>query len=446
MIEENRMPKNWVEKYLGEVCEILDGFRKPVNARERAQRISNKDQKNLYPYFGATGQVGFIDDFLLEGEFILLGEDGAPFLDPCKDKAYIVNGRFWVNNHAHILKAYISNKFICHYLNQIDYSNYVTGTTRLKLNQSSLKQIRLPVPPFAEQKRIVAKIEELFSEIDKGIENLLKAQELFKAYRQSLLKNAFEGKLTEKWRKDNDIENWRIEKLEKLTTKVGSGATPRGGRDVYKQEGIPLIRSMNVHFSGFSKDGLAFIDELQAKSLDNASVKKGDVLLNITGASIGRVSKAPQEMEGARVNQHVCIIRCSPNILNHTFLQYFLSSPDIQYKIFLENYGVTRQALTKSQILELRIPVPVLEEQELIANQLLQTFSNLTSIEERCITQAELLSQLRQSILKKAFSGELVSQDANDEPATVLLERIKAEKEIPRPQKKKSKQLQKVTV
>lgn len=74
-----RLPRNWVEIYLGEACEILDGFRKPVNAGERSERISNKDQKNLYPYYGATGQVGFIDDFLLEGEFILLGEDGAPF-------------------------------------------------------------------------------------------------------------------------------------------------------------------------------------------------------------------------------------------------------------------------------------------------------------------------------------------------------------------------------
>ena len=307
MFITNKLPKNWIETKLEKACEILDALRIPVNAKERIQRLNGKNQNDLYPYYGATGQIGFIDDFILEGEHILLGEDGAPFLNPTKDKAYLVNGRFWVNNHAHILKSHISNKYLCYYLNQIDYSDYVTGTTRLKLNQSALKQVRIILAPEAEQKRIVVKIEELFSEIDKGLKHLQKAQEQLGVYRQIVLKIAMSSELTKKWRKDNKIDEWKVEKLKNLTNKVGSGATPRGGKNVYKCDGIPLIRSMNVHFSGFSKKGLVFLDKEQAKSLDNASVKSEDVLLNITGASIGRVAKAQKEMEGARVNKHVWI-------------------------------------------------------------------------------------------------------------------------------------------
>lgn len=141
------LPPNWSWVKLGDVCEILDSKRIPINSSERQKRISGKSEKELYPYYGATGQVGLIDDYIFEGEHILVGEDGAPFLDIYKDKAYLVRGKFWVNNHAHILIFNGSNKFLCFYLNFLDYKPFVTGTTRLKLNQSSLKQIPIKTPP-----------------------------------------------------------------------------------------------------------------------------------------------------------------------------------------------------------------------------------------------------------------------------------------------------------
>ena len=195
-----RRPKGWVNAALHEVCDVLDYRRIPINKAERDRRISGTRSDNLYPYYGATGQVGVIDDFIFEGEHLLVGEDGAPFLDPLKHKAYLAQGRFWVNNHAHTLKSLISNKYVCHYLNSIDYSPHVTGTTRLKLTQSSLKDIPVSFPSIAEQYRIVAKIDELFSELDAGIESLKKARAQLATYRQAVLKHAFEGKLTAEWR------------------------------------------------------------------------------------------------------------------------------------------------------------------------------------------------------------------------------------------------------
>jgi type I restriction enzyme S subunit len=189
------LPTSWKIVDLDKACEILDRYRKPINSKDRNKRIKGKSENELFPYFGATGQVGLIDDYLIDGEYVLLGEDGAPFLDGYKDKAYIVNGKIWVNNHAHILKAHGSNKYLCHYLNQFTYNDYVTGTTRLKLNQTAMKQIPVKLAPLPEQHRIVAMIEQLFSELNNGIQHLQKAKAQLKVYRQSVLKWAFEGKL-----------------------------------------------------------------------------------------------------------------------------------------------------------------------------------------------------------------------------------------------------------
>ena len=113
--------KLWEYKSLSEAVNILDSQRKPINNKERAIRIEGKFLDDLFPYYGATGQVGYIDNFLIDGEYVLLGEDGAPFLDTLAEKAYMINGKSWVNNHAHILQSKTSNRFLCFYLNYFNY-------------------------------------------------------------------------------------------------------------------------------------------------------------------------------------------------------------------------------------------------------------------------------------------------------------------------------------
>jgi len=219
------IPNKWEWTSLSECCEILDNERIPINSKERQERISNKKETELYPYYGATGQVGWIDDYLFDDEIILLGEDGAPFLDAMKNKAYLVKGKSWVNNHAHVLKALsglTSNKFICNYLNFFEYNGYVTGTTRYKLNQSRMKEMPVLIPPLPEQQRIVAKIEELFTKLDAGVESLKQAQLQLKRYRQSVLKAAVEGKLTAEWREQRSVQVSKdeLEPAEKLLERI----------------------------------------------------------------------------------------------------------------------------------------------------------------------------------------------------------------------------------
>lgn len=199
---------------------------------------------------------------------------------------------------------------------------------------------------------------------------------------------------------------WPIVRLEELVSKVGSGATPKGGESSYKSSGTPLIRSMNVVFFGFKRKGLAYIDDDQAAALKNVEVRAGDVLLNITGASIGRVTQAPDDMDGARVNQHVCILRPA-ELLEPRFLKAFLSSPIMQEKIWADNYGVTRQALTKQQILDFDVPFPPLGEQKRIADKLAAVLARVDACRDRLDRIPGILKRFRQSVLTAATAGKL---------------------------------------
>lgn len=245
---------------------------------------------------------------------------------------------------------------------------------------------------------------------------------------------------------------WETRSLKSLTTKIGSGATPAGGRESYFSKGIPLIRSMNVHFRGFVQTGLVFLSDEQADELSNVIVQANDVLLNITGASIGRVTIAPGEMAGARVNQHVTIIRSTPELFPR-FLSMFLASPSVQRMIDEIQVGATRQALTKVMIEQFEIPLPPLAEQKRIVakvDELMALCDRLEAqLQERDAKQTALAraslarfadaptpanlqflfhpsydippADLRKSILTLAVQGKLVPQDPNDEPAEQIL-------------------------
>jgi len=384
-----KLPEGWAYQKLQEVVDILDSQRKPINNKERENRISNKSSDDLFPYFGATGQVGVIDDYLFDEELLLLGEDGVSFYDQLKSKAYIINGKTWVNNHAHVLRAITgksTNKFICYYLNCFDYRGFVSGATRLKLNQSSMRSIQIPLPPLNEQKRI-----------DTAITHLQQTLELSKALFASALDEAFQGTYSKN----------SVEKLSKLTSKIGSGATPKGGQKSYKTEGISLIRSLNVHDAYFKEKGLAYIDDTQASLLSNVEVKSGDVLLNITGASVARSCVVPDEYLPARVNQHVSILR-PKDMLNSVFLNYLIISPSFKNDLFFQGAGgATRQALTKTMLQNLDIPIPSIDEQKRIVVHLNFLAERTQTLETSTQEKINDFTALKASLLDAAFKGQL---------------------------------------
>lgn len=525
---DNKLPQNWVRVTLEDVSEIHDNLREPVNSAERSKR------QGPYPYYGATGQVGWIDDYRQDGEYILLGEDGAPFFDPTKGKAYLVNGKCWVNNHAHVIKGregLCSNRYLLYGLNQTNYRGYANGTTRLKLTQSAMKQLPINLAPLHEQHRIVAKIEALFSELDKGIENFKTAREQLKIYRQALLKHAFSGKLTEQWRAENQnklesaeallqriqterqqryqqqLKEWEQSKsppaplLQRGVTGPSTGkenaaaaTTPfittdavippfeKGGlggiskpkppktlppltaeelaelpelpsewlkvkvsyllaEDLCngksvkdRQGGFPVLR-LNALIDGkidlsISKEG--DWTEIQAK---NYLVKDGDFLVSRGNGSKHLVGRGGIARIQVGRNNFVAFpdtmirIRLSNSLVYLDYFSFYWDSPVIRNQV--EKTARTTAGIYKinqALIEDYVLPLPCLEEQKVISNLLDSSLSNIDQLDQTITTALQQAEALRQSILKKAFSGQLVPQDPSDEPASMLLERIRAEK------------------
>ncbi|OIJ16497.1 hypothetical protein BKP45_21050 [Anaerobacillus alkalidiazotrophicus] len=194
--------------------------------------------------------------------------------------------------------------------------------------------------------------------------------------------------------------DWKKYKLSDVTTKIGSGATPKGGQESYIDEGVTFIRSQNVYNHKFSYNGLAFINDEQAKKLNNVTIEEDDILLNITGDSVCRCCIVPKQVLPARVNQHVAIIRCDKNKILPVFLKSFLTTNYMQtYMLSIAQHGGTRAALTKGMIQNLEISIPSLQDQERIV-------SILNAIEYKIEIDIEMkktLEEIAQTLFKHWF-------------------------------------------
>jgi len=188
----NCLPEGWQWVNFGSCANNMDGKRIPLSKEVRAKR------KGEYRYYGATQIVDYIDDYLFDGKYLLIGEDGANLLSKVKPLSFIVEGKFWVNNHAHIVQAKqgINLSFLCHYFNSLILSQYVTGTAQPKLTQANMNKILIPLPPtLEEQTQIVAEIESRLSICDKLEETIQTSLKQAEILRQSILKKAFSGQL-----------------------------------------------------------------------------------------------------------------------------------------------------------------------------------------------------------------------------------------------------------
>ncbi|WP_217521409.1 restriction endonuclease subunit S [Vibrio metschnikovii] len=427
----SELPKGWVEAKLEDVVDILDSIRKPVSNKERMERIEGKIQGELYPYYGATGQAGVIDDFLFDEELVALGEDGVPFFDPKKHKAYMLYGKTWVNNHAHVLRGSASgilNKYLCEFLNQFDYLGYVNGATRLKLTQASMRKIPISLAPLAEQKRIVAKLDEVLAQVDTIKARLERIPAILKRFRQSVLAAAVSGKLTEEWRERKQIqEAWREVILKDLTLSISDGdhqAPPKA------ESGVPFLVISNVSsgFIDFQKITRWVPKEYFGSLKDVRVPKKGDLLYTVTG-SFGIPVKVDTDTNFC-FQRHIAIIKVNREIVSRDFLYYWLLSPIAFMQAESTATGTAQKTVSLTSLRNFDFNLPRLEEQKEIVRLVDQYFAFADTIEAQVKKAQARVDNLTQSILAKAFRGELVAQDPNDEPADKLLEHIaKARKE-----------------
>ena len=196
---------------------------------------------------------------------------------------------------------------------------------------------------------------------------------------------------------------WPVDRVKDHASKIGSGVTPTGGAAAYLDTGVPLLRSQNVHFDGLRLDDVAYIGEDTHDEMGGSKLRPRDVLLNITGASIGRCAYVPEDFGEGNVNQHVCIIRPAAK-LNHKFLTYCLSAPWGQDQVFAGFTGASRQGLGQRDLGEIQVPLPPLPEQQRIATYLDASCAAIDAAVSAKRRQLDTLDALKSSILLKALT------------------------------------------
>ena len=393
-IMESNQASKWTWMAFDEAVEILDFLRKPINSKERAQRILGKNKDELYPYYGATGQVGYIDSYLSDGEYVLLGEDGAPFLDCFADKAYLIKGKSWVNNHAHILKSKYNNKFLCYYLNCFDYHGFVTGTTRYKLTQAAMKRIPVPVPDPDEQARIVSKIEELFSKLDASVAELQTAKEKLKVYRQAVYSSVYD----------------KMRDLRPITEffDITGGLTKNSKRNELPFQ-MPYLRVANVYYDYLDLSEIKEIGVTE-QEIDRCLLKKGDLLFvegNGSKAQIGRVAIWNGQISKCLHQNHIVKGRPLGNMLSEYALYYLISNEGRKQIVNVAKSTSGLYTLSTNKIKGLKVPYCDLNDQKRLLDDIKEKLSVYDGIEQTVNTSLQQAEALRQSILKQAFEGKI---------------------------------------
>lgn len=401
---------NWQTKNLDEVCEYIARGISPKYINEKGIFILN--QKCVRNHEVSYKEARRHDNLnkkidikkLLQVGDILVNSTGTGTLGRVA-QVKSLNGPTLVDSHITIVRP-IKGLFEINFLGWMmifiedlikDLGSGASGQT--ELSRSTLKEMQISYPEsIKEQRRIVKILDEVFEKIEKAKENtemnLKKIKSLFETYLNSVFAN--------------QEKNWEIGKLGNLTLKIGSGSTPRGGKGTYKTYGVSLVRSMNVHDRKFREENLAFIDHAQAKVLSNVILEENDVLLNITGASVARCCVFPEKYLPARVNQHVSIIRPKQEIIDAHFLNYLLTSQFYKNQLLkIGEQGATRQAITKTQLEYITVYFPKLSEQKSIVTQLNILSAETQKLEAIYKQKLVTLEELKKSVLKKAFAGEL---------------------------------------
>ena len=384
------MKEGWEYKKLGEICQSDLG--KTLN--------KSKDKGELYPYLCAINilwnkielstlkQTRFEKDELerysvKKGDLLICegGDIGRAAIWDKEESILYQNAlhrvRFEDNMNARFCLLFLQN---LKHKGILD-NRYGKGVTIKHLVKSALLSIPIPVPTLSEQQHVVEELDLLSSIIEKKKAQLNELDNLA----QSLFYEMF-----------GESSNWERKPLKEITTKMGSGATPRGGNQSYKEDGVSLIRSLNVHNGYFKYDDLAHIDELQASQLDNVTIKNNDVLLNITGASVARCCIVPSDILPARVNQHVSILRVKENLLNSIYLCHCLISPNSQAELLImsKSNAATREALPKAALEKYLVPVPPLDLQNQFASKI-EAIEHQKELIKQSIKEVETLFNSR---------------------------------------------------
>ena len=384
---ENKLPNGWCLTNIGELLINRDGERKPVSSA-----IRNKQKNKVYNYYGAAGIIDKVDGYLFNERLLLIGEDGANLLSRSKDNAFFADGKYWVNNHAHVLDAIDKNllDFVAIVINAMKLDDYITGSAQPKLSQDNLNKIPIALPPLYEQIRIVAKLKYWFSFVDCIEYNKGNLQDTIKQVKSKVLDLAIHGKLVPQAPMDESAsellkrinpkaeitcDNGHYQKLPEgwAILKVGDVAEYINGRAFkpkeWEQTGLPIIRIQNLN------DPNAYYNRTKNEYEEKYLIKKGDLLF-AWAASLGTYI---WKGEDAWLNQHIFKVVPYP-FMDKKYLYYAFHAMITEF--YRKSHGSGMIHITRKQFEEITLWLPPFAEQYRIVQYLQQVFEKLDSIVE----------------------------------------------------------------
>ena len=389
--DSDNMKQGWEIKNLGEVVEVLDNLRKPITKRDRVE--------GEYPYYGATGILSYVHNYIFSEKLVLIGEDGAKWLSG-DNTSFIAEGKYWVNNHAHVIRPIrklILDEWIVYFLNFSDLSPFITGMTVPKLNQEKMRSIPIPLPPLPEQQRIVAILDEAFAAIAKAKanaeQNLKNAKELFESYLQGVFENKGDG--------------WEEKTL---------------GEVLLKTETVDPTKKPNEEFIYLDVSSV----NKETKEIENATVLLGkdapsrarklvrtnDVIFATVRPTHSRVALITEEYDEQVCSTGYFVLRAK-EFLNNNLVYYFLLTYSFNKQMEKLQKGASYPAVTDSEVKGIYISFPKsLKEQQTIVQKLDALSAETKKLEAIYQQKINDLEELKKSILQKAFSGELKTKKA----------------------------------
>ena len=425
MIMGNELPKGWKIVPLKEITSIIRGVSYP---KEEAKLHSEEDcvhilrggniqdgkivldtDDNVYVNSTFVGE----EQFVLKDDVVIVASTGskkvigkAATIE--EDSRSISFGAFLL-----LLRTNVINKRFHSYFFQTQYyrntiSSLAGGININNIKKEHIENLQIPLPPLEEQKQISEKLDKLFDQIESIKKSTERIPELLKNFRQQILTYAVTGKLTEDWRKDKQLDAWRVELAKDCCMKVQSGGTPKGSK--FETVGIPFLKVYNIvnNKIDFESEPQYVSEEIQNSQIKKSITYPGDVIMNIVGPPLNKVAIIPDTYIEWNLNQAITLFR-PKEYLNNKYLYYFFCEGSSVNSVIDKTRGVVGQVnISLSQCRDFSISIPPMEEQLEIVKRIEALFNILDDVEKRHKALCDKLDKLPQALLCKAFKGELV--------------------------------------